>query len=753
MNSPFLWSLLRLISATIVITTIVTVGDLCITSWLQPNHYSPKPYHYVIAAAYQYASWFLVCLPALVVISASLRLCWSTPDNHKKNDKPNFAAKWASASIQWKIATNRFEHFLWGPGANKHWAFAIVLSISTLLYNLSINSVKIITQGNFHLDPNIGQIILICAIWFSSFFAYRLLTFKYPKGSSNNILWPISALLISWYSTWVLQSISPEYASIGPIITSAAIVLLAISISTQLKLKLIIISTLILTITVPISLGAYKSDSHPHKILMLKTLFGEHLMHTLLVFTDPDADNLPSSMPSADCGPMNEFQGYEAIEIIGDGIDNNCLAGDFQSSNHIINTNQLSEIKSTLETPPPIIMISVDTLRADYIGKKINGKSLTPNLDKLLKQSTHFTHAYAPSTHTKDSIPATLSGMYPGNALFNGTFLGTDRTFAEVAREIGYSTDAVTTIPDIHHLLTVGFDRIDNELGNLTRSDLSSPQVYVRAKSRLEHHAKSKKPFLLWAHFFDPHGFYMYLDNLTPWLDNMQDLILRSYAQEVWRTDAFIGKLWEEVEKQGLANKAIFIFFSDHGESLGEEGVYDHAFRATENIIRIPFAIKHPAYKGRVVSTPVSALDLFPTMMELLQVEGHDPRPGRSLLPAMKGDQLPPIPIYISANYRNEPTLWAVIEYPWKLLFDRRKLIFQLQNVTNDPNALGDVSEEHPERFEHMKLQMGKWRDLNFNNHFIKQKEIRLKERPAVIPREVFGPIYYPYEQIKHLEP
>ena len=295
----------------------------------------------------------------------------------------------------------------------------------------------------------------------------------------------------------------------------------------------------------------------------------------------------------------------------------------------------------------------------------------------------------------------------------------------------------------------LSLDTLDNELGTLHRDDsaLSADEVTRRGVARLEQLTKADKPFFLWLHYFDPHGFYIYKDGLTPWLDQVENPILRGYAQEVWRTDNQIGAFLAELERRGVAKDAIIVVFSDHGEALGEDGLTDHGWHATESILRVPFAIKLPGSSPREIKEPVSLLDLTPTLIDALQIQNTEPRPGSSLLGVMRGEKLAPRPIFVSATYRHRPVLWTVIDYPWKLTFDRMRWTFRLQNAEEDPNALTDVSSNHPEVFEHLKNEMGTWRDRHFHDRFIEQKANRLKQRGATIPTELKGEIYAPQLQ------
>lgn len=771
MNTPFLWHWLRYLAALFLVSFVLAAGDVIIHAMLMSEKFQGLGFFsFAAAIIYLASSWWLVVIAISFLALPIFAFLWKRTS--KKNRQSEVAEQepaddetreesaekaktlgysWAQTNMLWTQTTDNIDSFLWGKPAQKHWLFITFGLIYTITYLLLIQDVGILTATMALLKPEIGQTLFSTGLWLGCYLAYRILARFFPSGRTSPLILIGSAGFVCIFCTQVLHNLNPKYAAPGLPATALLIGLASAPLSKWFDLRRSTTTLFVALFSLLFTWGAYEGGTPSHKAAMTQSTFGLHLMRGGRIFFDPDADNLTSAFPNVDCGGMDELQGYEAIEIIGDGIDNNCIGGDI-SVDEIAPMRppqtHLQKVRrdASLSTPP-VIIISVDTLRADYIEKEINGHALAPNLRKLFADSVYFTHAYAPSTHTMDSIPSTFSGMYPGTVMQGGDlFLGSDRNFPEILNELGYTTEAITTIPSIHHTLTVGFDRIDNQLGYENRRSHTAPQVYTKSIERLNTLNQGDKPFLLWSHFFDPHGFYIYVQegNMTPWLLDVENEFLRNYSQEVWRADAFIGLYIKELKRLGLYDKSIIIFFSDHGEALGEEGVTDHCFTAAETILRIPFAIKYPNTTPKRIDTPVSIIDLFPTMIDLLRIQGTEPRPGRSLRPAFEGGKIDPHPIIINANYSYSPTLWALIEWPWKLIFDRKTFTFLLQNIKEDPNAVGDVSSLYPERTEEMKQRLGKWRDRHFHNQFLQQKAFRLEARKARVPKEFLGPVAFP---------
>lgn len=750
MNHPMLWHSLRVLAALHLLCIGTAALDLTIGGFLAKDSASVGAL--LLAILFSSALWifFATSLQA-IALPGVLLLHRRTPEVSEEDGKENV---WQGEQTRWEHTLERLTKLLLGPAPGKHWGAVIALGVATLVGFLSVPFALTFTQNTLSLSPTIGFAISATGAWGLGYLLYRGITWRKPASATYPWVLAASAICVIWWVTLaILKQFDNNYIRLGLWATFPPMMLLALTLSRKLSLRATAITLASSFVIFGAGYLGYSGESAAHKLVMHRATFGHALVTHGLLFFDPDADDLPSHLPAVDCGEWDEFQNFEAIEVLGDGKDNNCMGGD-QTEDDIAPMRPVDAPLAALTMPaqankPPVIYITIDTLRADYIGKQIGGKNLTPNLSALFASSSHFSHAYAPSTHTMDSLPATLSGMYPGSALMNGVFLGNDRPIPEMLQQLGYRTEAITTIPSIHHSLTVGLDALDNELGTLHRDDsaLSADEVTRRGVARLEQLTKADKPFFLWLHYFDPHGFYIYKDGLTPWLDQVENPILRGYAQEVWRTDNQIGAFLAELERRGVAKDAIIVVFSDHGEALGEDGLTDHGWHATESILRVPFAIKLPGSSPREIKEPVSLLDLTPTLIDALQIQNTEPRPGSSLLGAMRGEKLAPRPIFVSATYRHRPVLWTVIDYPWKLTFDRMRWTFRLQNAEEDPNALTDVSANHPEVFEHLKNEMGTWRDRHFHDRFIEQKANRLKQRGATVPAELKGEIYAPQLQ------
>ena len=392
--------------------------------------------------------------------------------------------------------------------------------------------------------------------------------------------------------------------------------------------------------------------------------------------------------------------------------------------------------------PPNVIFITVDTLRADYIGKEIGGHPLTPNLDRLASSGAWFRRAYAPSTHTTESLPATMSGQYPSRWHQRTLYMGLDRTLAEVLGELGYERIALLTLPQAYHAVMVGFEDVDNRLGTVNRSKIAitAPSLTRNALERISQRQAPQRPLFLWVHYFEPHGHYVNHPNSPSWIEG--ETKKAHYAREVHAVDQWIGRLLEGLSAAGLLEGSLIAMFSDHGEGLGEQGLRWHVRSAAEPILRVPLILQGPGVPaGRQEETPVTLLDLFPTVIDSLGIEGTEARPGRSLLRLLRGEPWPLRPLFASTIYANTPLLWAVIQEDWKLVHDRQRELWSLHRLGPGLQESANQIEVEPEVAARLRHHLGIWRDENFNDAMIEARLERFPHRAPSRPPKLQGDI------------
>ena len=286
--------------------------------------------------------------------------------------------------------------------------------------------------------------------------------------------------------------------------------------------------------------------------------------------------------------------------------------------------------------PPPsggrqgIVLITVDSLRADRVGAYAPGKpTTTPALDLLAATGVRFERAYAASVSTAPSAASILTGLLPaqhglrddlGGHLAPGV-----RTIADRLRAAGWATTAVvgTDRFDSTRGLGAGFDRYDDEIKGLRKIAAKMPAMLSMERRAAEvvdrvlvafEAMPAEKPFFLWAAFHDPHYDY---DPPEPQKSAFPDA---PYDGEVAAVDAAIGSLTRTLRDRIPGGRLLFVVAGTHGEGLGDRREVGHGFYLNESTIRVPLVMvsgKPRGHGGNVIDTPVSLLDLAPTILEV----------------------------------------------------------------------------------------------------------------------------------------
>lgn len=332
---------------------------------------------------------------------------------------------------------------------------------------------------------------------------------------------------------------------------------------------------------------------------------------------------------------------------------------------------------------PNVILISVDTLRADHMGVYGYERDTTPNIDKLALASTVFERAYTPVPCTDTSYASLFSGLYPQTTASIDEKLDTKyTTITQGLKGIGYRTAGFFSnaiLANEHSGLARGFDTYDgiNVQDQRANRDntygFDSTQLDFQRASRTTEEAgkwlqkNDKNKFFLFVQYVDPHlpygekdpsfkDKYVTGDKDNPLSDpNLQpanqhqaeppsqaDLtyLTDRYDENISYTDYYIGKLLDQIKDQGLMENSIIIFTADHGENF-EPTNRGHCYRLNETSIHIPLIVHDPLKSTKRVSDNVSLIDVYPTLVDRV---GMKPvkylLEGMSLKPALDGEKI-----------------------------------------------------------------------------------------------------------------
>ena len=296
---------------------------------------------------------------------------------------------------------------------------------------------------------------------------------------------------------------------------------------------------------------------------------------------------------------------------------------------------------------PNLLLVTLDTVRADHLGCYGDREAVTPWLDRLAGEGLRFADAASTVPLTLPSHTSLLSGLLPPHHGLRNNGLGAlpagTATLATLLVAQGYRTGAFIGAFVLDHRfgLARGFEVYDDEIPRDPKAGVSleaerpGSEVVDRALAWLEHPAgEDRRPFFLWVHLYDAHAPYV---PPPAWGARHPG---RPYDAEISAVDEQVGRLLTALDRRGLARTTVVAVAADHGEGLGEHGELTHGLLLYEPTLRVPLVLRAPGRLApRVVRTPVSLVDLAPTLAGLLgrtfPATPDQPLDGRNLAPAL----------------------------------------------------------------------------------------------------------------------
>ena len=290
---------------------------------------------------------------------------------------------------------------------------------------------------------------------------------------------------------------------------------------------------------------------------------------------------------------------------------------------------------------PRIVLISIDTLRADFLGAYGSRWPTSPHLDEFAEQAALFSDTTAPWPSTTASHMSLLTGVYPNahRVLAPGAQLPAGiATVTEILARQGYQAMAITEDGMIvgQAGFARGFDTY-TEIRDLTRLHTRGyiRDVVDHGIAWIEQHRDDE--FFVFLHTYQVHGPYdppAEYDRFVPAGGGLLARNRAAYAGEILYSDHEIQRLLDALVRLGLDQGTTVIVTSDHGEAFGEHGVIGHNVNLIEECVRVPLLIRAPGRltAGARVDTPVSLVDVAPTMLALAGIAAPDSMQGRSLM-------------------------------------------------------------------------------------------------------------------------
>ncbi|MEW5802527.1 MAG: tetratricopeptide repeat protein [bacterium] len=346
-----------------------------------------------------------------------------------------------------------------------------------------------------------------------------------------------------------------------------------------------------------------------------------------------------------------------------------------------------------------VLLITIDTLRADHLGCYGYGGVQTPSIDGMARSGVQFTHAYTPVPITLPSHTTIMTGQYPiqTGVRDNGTFRVSEHstTLARALHQHGYRTAAFVSayVLDSRYGLDQGFDSYDDALDPKEKvafldSERSAEQVTQSAMSWISRNADST--FFTWVHYFDPHANY---HPPSPFAEQYKG---HPYDGEIAYTDHWIGVLLDHLQALGILDDTLVVLTSDHGEGLGEHSEKTHAIFIYDTTLHVPLIMRYPKKlpEGKTIAEFVRTLDIMPTILPLAGLPTPDSCEGIDLTEVIQGkkDSLG-LSLYLETLYPQINHGWSPLEgirtRDWKYILAPRP---ELYHLARDPSEMNNLA-------------------------------------------------------------
>lgn len=384
------------------------------------------------------------------------------------------------------------------------------------------------------------------------------------------------------------------------------------------------------------------------------------------------------------------------------------------------------------DPPPNVVLLSVDTLRADHLGLYGYRFNTSPTLDRLAQEALVFDDCVCEVPLTNPSFGAMLSGLYPrmtGTTQNGLPMPDTTPLVPEAFRARGYQTMCVqsnwTLRPNLSGL-NRGFDVYEDDFHD-KRWALLKPERYgdrvTDTAIRLLRERDADRPFFFWIHYSDPHAPYRYHPEHNPSgvkLSQVQgrDRVSPKYDSEIAFTDDQIGRLLKSLPRENT----YILFVADHGECLYENGYLGHGRRIYQGCQRVPLFVVGPGIEPDRTGSPVCTFDVGPTLLKLAGIEPLPGMLGRNLIengrvasiPAGRarfietyGGAVPKIPGVKALVADNKPMRRGMIHEGWKLILGGERP--ELYYLPDDPAEQRNLAKDQPERVAEFTKRVELW--------------------------------------------
>jgi arylsulfatase len=393
---------------------------------------------------------------------------------------------------------------------------------------------------------------------------------------------------------------------------------------------------------------------------------------------------------------------------------------------------------------PDIFLITVDTLRPDYLGCYGYNRNTSPNIDAFAKDGMVFENCIAHGSETASSFSSIFSGFLPHETKIFGAskYSGSIRTIADILQHCGYSTVAVVS----NYVLKKGkgweqgFSIYDDQMNQSEESRLVPERIAEdtsdRAIELLDRYYDKTQPFFMWVHYQDPHGPYTPPEPFKSMFQGKnrknRPLPLNSsvsgrggipsyqalgqyrdynyyeslYQGEIRYQDKAFKRLTDKLKQLNLYDTAMIFFSSDHGEGMGEHDYYfAHGEYLYQSLIHVPLILKYGSkYKGRRTDF-VQHADILPTILNSIGKKPDSRLRGQDLRYSYKNQEI--------ISEMNLPSLkdglkFSIIRDPFKLIYTNANQKYELYNIRSDKQEKQNLvaHPQYAEQYEYLKERL-----------------------------------------------
>ncbi len=409
---------------------------------------------------------------------------------------------------------------------------------------------------------------------------------------------------------------------------------------------------------------------------------------------------------------------------------------------------------------PNVLLISVDSLRADHLGCYGYHRNTSPNIDKFASESIIFKNTICQAPWTKPSVGSMLTSLYPGvhGADSVGEY-GDNFSVAKIPQKVSVLNQAVTTLAETlkdngyvtagftgggytHSFFgfSKGFDTYKDNAGGIKTINY---EIFDWLKKL------QNKPFFIFTHFFDVHfpykdfppynrmfGVYKSRVNVDKQFEidvnsgkrklKEEDIkrLLSLYDGGIYYADVHIATLLNMLKKMGCYDNTIIILTSDHGEGFMEHKLIGHTDIMYNELLKIPLLIRWPELQRKTIESQVRSIDIMPTILDFLGIQPPSLLQGVSLSPKIKGKIRNDLIAFSETERRGFQKV--VMDGQYKLLYNCASGKEELYDIKEDPGETANIADRKPEKLKEMRSLLEAWnKDLEINRAKIQSGSLK----------------------------